>query len=237
MNTIPYDTPEQDWDTYEGEGDEPLSLAPRPRHRFWGPGTAALLALLVGAIGFYAGVRVEKGQISNSSSTTGGAALARALSSGGAAGSGTAARSGGGGGGFRALAAAGGLGGGNTSLGTVSTVHGQTLYVTNTSGNTVKVTLSSATKISKSVGVGKAALRPGDTVVVQGLKSSDGTIQATSLNDTGAGALGGFGGGSGLAGGGSGAGGGRAGTGAGAGSPAGGSGGANSAVNSLFGGG
>ena len=52
----------------------------------------------------------------------------------------------------------------------------------------MKVTLSSATKVTKNVTVGKNAVRPGDTVVVAGAKNSNGTVSATTLSDTGAGA-------------------------------------------------
>jgi hypothetical protein len=210
MNSIPYDTPEQDWDRYEPEeGEGAFSLPGRPRRRFWGRGTAALLALLVGAVGFYAGVRVEKGQISSSPAASTGSGRALAALGAGAAG----ARGGGGAAGFRALAA-GGAGGAGASFGTVSSVAGKTVYVTDASGNTVKVNLSSATKITKSLGVSKSAVRPGDTVIIQGLKSSNGTIEATSLNDSGARSAG-----------------------SGSGASSGGSGSASSAVNSLFGGG
>ena len=91
----------------------------------------------------------------------------------------------------------------------------------------VKVDLSSATKITKSVGVSKSAVRPGDTLVIQGLKESNGSISATSVTDTGAGAARSAGGGAGGAGGAAGAGG-AGGTGSSS---------AGSAVNSLFGGG
>jgi len=63
--------------------------------------------------------------------------------------------------------------------------------MTDSSGNTVKVTLSSATKLTKTVTVGKARVRPGDTVVVQGLKNKSGTLAATSLSDSGASSSGG----------------------------------------------
>ena len=52
----------------------------------------------------------------------------------------------------------------------------------------MKVALSSATKVTKNVSVGKKAVRPGDTVVVAGAKNSNGTVSATTLSDTGAGA-------------------------------------------------
>jgi hypothetical protein len=211
MNAIPYE------DTF--------TLPGRPRRRLWGPASAALIAALVGAIGFYSGVRVEKGQVSGTAGSAAGSG--RTPAAGTRAGAAGAA-------GFRGLAAGGGAGvaglgggagpgggggpgGGNSSFGTVSTITGKTLYVTDASGNTIKVNLSSATKITKSLGVAKSAVRPGDTVVVQGLKGSGGSVQATSVNDAGA-----RGGSSGAPGGSSSSGSGSS---------------ARSAVNSLFGGG
>lgn len=214
---IPYDAPEEDWDSPEDQ--DTMALPGRPRRRFWGRGSALLLAVVLGAIGFYAGIRVEKGQLSNSSSTGSGLAAAFAAARGTSGTSRAASTTGGAAsaarsftGGSRGLF--GGLGGGNSSFGTVSSVSGNTIYVTETgSGNVVKVSLSSATKITKSQTVRKSSINPGDTVVVQGVKGSGGTISATSVSDSGASATG-----SGTTGGGS-------------------SGSAGSAVNSLFGGG
>jgi hypothetical protein len=90
-----------------------------------------------------------------------------------------------------------GAGGANATFGTVSNVSGDTLYITEATGNTVKVTLSSATKVTKNVTVGKNAVRPGDTVVVAGAKDSNGTVSATTLSDTGVSGGGGGGGGGG----------------------------------------
>lgn len=220
MNAI---TPEQDWDSYQ---EEPIALPGRPRRQFFTRASALLLALILGAVGFYAGVRVEKGQLSSTASTAGTARLGGAAATGsgatgagagsaraalaGAGGGGLAARFGGGAGGFGAAA-------GNSSFGTVSSVSGNTLYVTDTSGNTIKVTLTPATKITKSLGVSAKSVHPGDGVVVSGIKGSSGTMQAATVSDTGARASGA--GGSGSSGSGSG------------------SGGAGSAVSSLFGGG
>jgi hypothetical protein len=209
MNTVPYDTAEEGWDRYEEEGED-YSPPGRPRRQFFNRWTAVLLALILGAVGFYVGVRVEKSQLSNSSSTSagsaasrlaalggaGGAAGARAGAGGtagtGAAGAGSAGRAGAAGGGGGAAGAGGlrtlfgGGAGGSSSFGTVSSIDGNTLYINETSGNMVKVTLSSATKVTKNVTVGKNAVRPGDAVVVAGAKGSNGTISATSLSDTGA---------------------------------------------------
>ena len=237
MNAIPYDRPEEDWDSYEDE--QGAALPGRPRRKLLTWWSAGLFALILCAVGFYAGVRIEKNQLASSSSATGlsaftgagtgsgaragagsGAAGRAGAGSGASAGSGAGARAGAGGGGagFRGLFGGAGGAGGNATLGTVSNMSGDSLYVTETSGNTVKVTLSSATKVTKNVSVGKDAVRPGDTVVVAGAKNSDGTVSATTLSDTGAG----------LTGGGGGSGGGSGGSSSSSGS---------SAVSSLFGGG
>jgi hypothetical protein len=203
MNAIPYDGPEEEWDSYEDE--QEVALPGRPRRKVLTWWSAGLFAVLLGLVGFYVGVRVEKHQLANSSSTSGfAAALAGAGATGtgatgtgaartgtgaaartGATGSGAAARgAGGGAGGFRGLF--GGGAAGSASVGTVSSISGNSLYITETSGNMVKVTLSSATKVTKSVGVGKNAVRPGDLVTVAGAKGSNGTVSATTVNDTGA---------------------------------------------------
>jgi Domain of unknown function (DUF5666) len=171
MSAVPYEGPEENWATQEQE-----ALAPSGRRRkLWGKRTAALAAVLVGAAGFYGGVRVEKSQLSSSPGTTAAAPTGAA----------TGARPGFGGGGGGPLA------GGNGSFGKVSSVNGNTLYLTDTSGNTVKVTLSSSTKITKSLPVAKTSVHPGDAVVIQGLKNSKGTLVATSLSDSGASTAGG----------------------------------------------
>jgi hypothetical protein len=238
MSAIPYENERKEWDGVEEE--QTLAFPTRPRRQFVTRGSMALLAVVTCAAGFYAGIRVEKGQLSNSSSTSslGGTAgrLAAAFASrlGGASG-----RSGGGSPGTLSSS----FGAGNSSFGTVSSVSGNAIYVTETaSGNVIKVTLSSATKITKNVGVGKSAIRPGDTVVVQGVKGTGGAISATSLSDSGARSAGGGGGGGfsalfGGGGGGAGAAGGSGGGGGGAaaGGSGGGSGGGGAAVNSLFG--
>ncbi len=224
MNAIPYDTPEQDWDPTE---EHEIELPGRPRRRFWGPGSAVLLALLVGVVGFYIGIRVEKGQLSNSAGTVS-SAIASRLAGRTGAGAGAAAGTGAGGsarseaGGFgRALA--GGAGGSGATFGSVSSVKGNTIYLTDISGNTVKVRLSSATKVTKNKSVSKSEVRPGDTLIVQGLKGSGGTIEAASVSDSGprSTAFGGGGGGGGAS--------------SSGGSGGGGSGSASSAINSLFG--
>ena len=179
MSALPYDSPDHNWDQPE---QEQVATPGRPRRRFFNRKTAALAAALTCAAGFFAGIQVEKGQLASATSpatttATAGTAGARTGTGAGAA-SGFAARFGGAG-------AAGGAGG-NASIGTIASVDGKTIYLTDTSGNTVKVTLSSSTKLTKSLNVSKSSLRPGDTIVVQGVKNSSGTLVATSVSDSGA---------------------------------------------------
>jgi hypothetical protein len=180
MSAVPYDSHEQDWDTTEQEH----SMTPgRPRRRFFNRRSAALAAMITCAAGFYAGIQVEKGQLASTAS-----AATTSATAGAAAGARTGAAPGGGGaaGGFAGrFGGAGGGGGGNASLGTISSVNGNTIYLTDTTGNTVKVTLSSSTKLTKSLGVSKSALHPGDSVVIQGVKNSSGTLVATTVSDSG----------------------------------------------------
>lgn len=174
--------------------DEPIRR--RPRRRLLTPYSALLLALVLGAAGFYAGVRVEKGKVAStprtiSATAAGGTASA---SRGGTSG----ATSGRAGGGFAAArggsrAAAGGFGGGaggdaagGASFGTVASVNGKTLVLTEASGNSVRVKLTSATKISKTESVGRGAVHPGDTVIVSGATSKQGTVSAATITDSGA---------------------------------------------------
>lgn len=179
------------------EGQSGLPIPPRPHRRLWTPATGLLLALLIGAGGFLAGVELEKGQFPSSVNGSSDGSLPSALrgrlaSGGGAGGAGAAGiRGGAAGAGFAGGGSAGGFagrglfGGGSGSFGTVSSVSGDSIYLTDISGNTIKVTLTSHTALSKSEPVSRHAIRPGDTIVVQGLKAPSGTITATSVSDSG----------------------------------------------------
>jgi hypothetical protein len=154
----------------------------RPRSR--GPGlvTSLLAAALVAAVAFTVGVRVEKGKVTTTAASNPFAALAAGRQTG--APTGTGARGG----------AAGAAGGGPT-FGQVKLVDGTTIYVTDASGNIVKVTTTPESKVTKTVAGSVADLRAGDTVIVQGVPGPDGTVAATSVSDSGAGgaaASGGF---------------------------------------------
>ncbi len=190
-------------------------LPPRPRRRLLGtdgnPIFLALLGVLLIACGFIGGVLVEKGETSSSSSsgTAGLASRFAALRSAAGAGStatgngstssatdgGAAGGNGSGGGGFAGRF--GGLGGaGGATIGEVSYISGSTLYVTNAEGNTVKVTTSPASSITKTIKADVHGIHPGETVVVRGTKGSGGAVSAESISVNAAGV--GLGGGGGL---------------------------------------
>jgi hypothetical protein len=195
MDAVTYDQREKNWGPYE-DPEEEGRLPRRPRRQFFNRRSAALAALVTCAAGFYAGVRIEKGQLASGS--TGTVALPTATAAAGAGGaSRTAGASGGFAGAGRTGAAGAAFGGGNASIGTVSSVNGKTLYLTETSGNTVKVKLASTTKITKSLSVSRSSVRPGDTVIVEGVPNSSGTVVAASVTDSGAGRSAGTGGGAG----------------------------------------
>jgi hypothetical protein len=192
-----------DWEP-DAPDDDGEALPKRPRRKLLTPAVGALLAVLVGALGFIAGVEVQKGQDDNASAATpGGRANART------AGGGTN------GGGF-ARQGAGGFGGqSNATVGSVVDKNGSTLYVKDSDGTTIRVKTTSQSKVNRTASMSAGAIHPGDTVIVQGTKASNGTVTATQINATSSSAtaglgglfrgLGGGGGGSGFPGGGQGA--------------------------------
>ena len=156
-------------------------LPRRERRRLATPAGIAAGVVAIAALGFLGGVQVQK---SRGSSTPASGRLAGGFP--GAAG----ARTGGG---------AGGAGGGQqqagATAGQVSSVDGTTIYVDESTGNTVKVTLGKDGKVTRTAVAGASAIHPGDTVVVQGEAASSGTVVASSIRATASNADAGFGGG------------------------------------------
>jgi hypothetical protein len=136
-------------------------LPRRPRRKLATPLTATLAAVLIAALGFIGGVKVQKSSADSSPGARAGA-FAR-------------------GGGFTP---GGGGGPSDATVGTVANVDGKTLYVTDSSGATIRVKTSSSSKIARTAVSKVGAVHPGDTVVVQGTKSSSGTVTATSVTAT-----------------------------------------------------
>jgi hypothetical protein len=168
---------------YDDDGDEP-EFRPRPRRRAHML-TYVLAGAMLVAAGFVVGVVVQKHQGSSNSSSNSGAAAAAARFRG-------AAGATGGGRGGAAGNFGGGAGGG--TFGTVKLVDGKNVYVTDAQGNTVKVVTSDSSTITKTDPSKLAAIAPGDTVIVRGTASPDGSVvTATSLTDQGTTGLGGGG--------------------------------------------
>ncbi|MEO6472789.1 MAG: DUF5666 domain-containing protein [Aeromicrobium sp.] len=81
---------------------------------------------------------------------------------------------------------------GNATIGTVSSVDGNTITLKTVNGDTVKITASSGTKVTINKTGKVSDLSDGDTVVVQGTKDNDGNVTAKSIDEGG---FGGFRGG------------------------------------------
>jgi hypothetical protein len=169
-----------DYEPVEDDGvwiEEPQELPRRPRRRLLTPTSGALLAMLLTAGGFVAGVLVEKGQTSPTSSTGGvgaGAAARFGRLRGSATGSG-------------ASGSFAGAGGNGATIGQVAFTQGATLYVTDTQGNTVKVTTSPGSTVTKSVKASAKSIHPGETVIVTGTTGAGGAISAESIRVGGSG--------------------------------------------------
>ncbi|HVV58581.1 MAG TPA: hypothetical protein VHC45_09475 [Gaiellaceae bacterium] len=112
--------------------------------------------------------------------TGGGATGFGGASGSGATGFGGGSRATGFGGG--GAAGFGGFGGGSATVGTVTLIKGSTLYVTDASGNTVKVKTSPSSTVTKTVQGSIKTVLPGQTVTVLGTAGKDGTVTARSIS-------------------------------------------------------
>jgi len=174
--------------------EDPPELPRRPKRRLVTPWTLGLAAVLVAALGFIGGVQVQKGE-QDDGGASGLPAGLRAAMAGGAGG----ARGGAGGG-----ANAGGTADGAApTMGEVASKDGGTLYVTDSSGATVKVKTNGNSKVTRTAKGKVSGVHPGDTVVITGSTNANGTVTATQITATASGvSTGGFGGGGGFPGGG-----------------------------------
>jgi hypothetical protein len=172
---------------------EDEDLPRRPRRRLLAPVPVALLVALLTACGFIGGVLVEKGSATSTAGASGPTGAARFAGLRGAGAGGGAASAGGGGAAGGAAAGSGGAGAAATA-GTVAFIQGSTLYVTNAEGNTVKVKTSAASSVSKTTKSSVTAIHPGESVVITGGSSTNGTVTAESIRVGGTGATSLFGG-------------------------------------------
>ena len=123
-------------------------LPERPRRKLLTPSIVLLALVLFAACGFIGGVLVQKGQGSSSGGAGAGASsFASRFGAGASGASGASGAAGTGGFASRFAGLFGGGAGGGTS-GTVSSISGGTLYVTETSGNTVAVETTPAGLLS-----------------------------------------------------------------------------------------
>lgn len=169
------------------DDDVDVFVAPR-RRRVLSSATWALLIALVGAGGFVAGVKAQR---HSGGATTSVAALANAFRNGGgpAGATGVAGASG--------TNAPTGGGGAGATVGSIKLVDGDNVYVSDAQGNIVKVHVASTVAVSITKSGTVADLKAGANVLVRGAAGADGTVEATSVSDLGAGGTGGggFGGG------------------------------------------
>jgi len=178
--------------------EDPPELPRRPKRRLVTPWTLGLAAVLVAALGFIGGVQVQKGE-QDDGGAPGLPAGLRAAMAGGAGG----ARGGGAGAGAGASVGGTADGASAPTMGEVASKDGSTLYVTDSSGATVKVKTNGSSKVTRTAKGKVAGVHPGDTVVITGSTNANGTVTATQITATASGvSTGGFGGGGGFPGGG-----------------------------------
>ncbi|MEV7185895.1 DUF5666 domain-containing protein [Kitasatospora sp. NPDC093102] len=172
--------------------DVSAELAAPPRRKL--PWLSLVLAGGVIATGAFAGgVWYQQ----NNGSSSGGKSSARPAAAAAAPGGGygqNGSRRGGQGQGQGQGAGQGGQAG--FARGTVKAVDGNTVYLTDTNGNTIKVTTGDATKVQLNKEGKVADLQPGQSVTVVGTPDANGGYTANQLVEGAAGA-GGFGGGGG----------------------------------------
>jgi hypothetical protein len=133
--------------------------------------TLALVILVAAALAFVGGIEAQRHWGTSTSSTT-------AASSAFAARFG--ARTAGGGAPTFGAGGFGGVAGGGTT-GTVTLIKGSTLYVTDSSGNTVLVHTTAGTRVSKTAAGTVKSIHPGDTVTVTGTPGSNGSTNARQV--------------------------------------------------------
>jgi len=145
--------------------------------------TVALVAGLVAGGAFVGGVEAQKHLGSNTTSGNAAAGSSQLAGRFGRGGPGVAGAS---------------AGAADFTAGTVTAIKGSTLYVTDASGNIVKVSTSAGSQVTKTVTGKVTDIRPGDTVVVRGTKGKNGTVAAAAITlGGGGGGVGFFGGGGG----------------------------------------
>jgi len=178
IDTAPAGSGELPWETSATDDDEWPDRGPRKGIRLSVP-TVVLVGLLIAAGGIWGGAALQRSHGTSSTSSSAASSFASLFGNRGAASTGGA------------TGVPGTLGAAAT--GTVTEVSGSTLYVTNSSGDLVKVTVAPSATVTRNAKSSLGSLVVGDTVVVQGMKASNGSVTATSVSATGAGVASSFG--------------------------------------------
>jgi hypothetical protein len=169
----------EDWDDDEEEERARRESHHRKQRARRVTGVLALVAAI--GVGFLGGILYQKNE-GSSSSTTGSsfAALAKRFSAGGAGHTGGSRT-----GGFGGFA---GFGGGATGsvVGTVTSISGGTLYMSEgTSNALVKVETSPSSTVTAPTTTSVSSIQPGDSVTISGAKQKDGSYMAATITDSG----------------------------------------------------
>ena len=160
---------------FGGETEEWLTQTSKKGFRTSWPITVLVaLLLLVGGISL--GAFLQRGQSTSSTSSTSALAGRFGVAFGAATGAASATS--------------------GVTTGTVTDIIGKTLYVTNASGALVAVKVTSATTVTRNASSSLSALKPGDTVTVQGPTQKNSSVEATTISAAAKGVttVGGFGG-------------------------------------------
>jgi hypothetical protein len=153
------------------DDDEWPMRSPRAGLRLKYP-TAVLVALFIGAGGLWGGAALQRAH-GTTGLASGASSFERLFGSAGSSGVTRGSFPG-----FSSSSAATGI---------VTTIEGNTLYVTTASGGLVKVILGKSTTYTREAKSTASGMQPGDTVIVQGTTAKNGVVVATSVADTAAG--------------------------------------------------
>jgi hypothetical protein len=171
------------------DGDLTVALARRPKVRLPSLTMTLVVAAVLG-IGFVGGALVGKHYGSTSTSSPAGFGAFTRFGGAGAAGtSSSASAAPAGSSGSSSFPGRGGglFGAGGATFGTIKLVDGNIVYVQTETGSIVQVTTSAATKVTASTSVPLKDLTPGETVIVEGTTKANGSVTATSINQSGLG--------------------------------------------------
>ncbi|MDA0168543.1 hypothetical protein OJ998_05545 [Solirubrobacter taibaiensis] len=144
-------------------------LPRRPRRKLLTPITGGLVVVIVAAGGFAGGAKVQESQ----AQTTAAAGPAGGMPGGGMPT-----------GGPPGMAGAAQTGGPTT--GTVAYTKGDTLYVEDAEGNTIKVKVKSSANVTRTASTDADTIQPGDSVTIEGAANANGTVRATAVTATAA---------------------------------------------------